>query len=149
MIFYLYKHFSMYISQTYSIYTYTCIYRNTGLIFFYFFNASIASIIGITQNYDRTTNSIYNDNNDGNTTNDKFVYNKHIIIYGKIVYILYEVTISTAFLITVLDYTLLHGSFSFSNMSEHFLTTIGTLQVPILIPVLYVYTLYTMLLYCV
>ena len=126
------------------------IYRNTGLIFFYFFNASIASIIGITQNYDRNTNTYNNnDNNNEEDTNNKSVYNNYIILYGKMVYILYEVTISTAFLITVLDYTLLKGSFSFSNMSEHFLTTIGTLQVPILIPVLYVYTLYTMLLYCV
>ena len=102
------------------------IYRNTGLIFFYFFNASIASMIGITQNYDRTTNSVYNNNNNEDSNNNKFVYNKYIMLYGIIVYILYEITISTAFLITVLDYTLLKGSFSFSNMSEHFLTTIGT-----------------------
>ena len=83
------------------------IHRNIGLLFFYFFIATIASLIGLSE---------YRSNTE---------WHNRTVIFGKIIYITFEVASSIAFFVTFFDLVLLSHELSYINVTQHIINTIA------------------------
>jgi len=82
-------------------------YWNVGMAFFYYLIATIASFLGYYYHID--------DNNQWTVS---------IVYFGKIHRIFFSVAGSTAFFITVVNFVLLSDEDSFSNISDHLMTSL-------------------------
>lgn len=82
-------------------------YWNVGLAFFYYFLATIASVLGL-----------FFKPADGEE------WSPNVTMFGKIHRIAFSVAGSSAFFITVVNFTLLSSEASFANLSDHLVTSI-------------------------
>ena len=82
-------------------------YWNVGMAFFYYLIATICSILG----YFRQPTDVGN-------------WPDSIVYFGKVHRIFFSVVGSTAFFITVVNFTLLSATDSFANISDHLITSL-------------------------
>lgn len=100
---------------------------NIDLFSAYYFIATIASVIGIVNHQGFLQHKEATTPTSDYQLEAPSYWSRSMIHFGYAIQILYEVTGSTAFFVTVITFVTLNRRFEFWNVSQHFMTTMSIL----------------------